>query len=60
MSDNKKPDKVRRNLVVATSVLGGSATVGAEIPFVASMLHSEREKPDWAPSDLDTSGIKLC
>ena len=29
MSDSKKPDKARRNLVVATSVLGGAATVGA-------------------------------
>jgi ubiquinol-cytochrome c reductase iron-sulfur subunit len=58
MSDSKKPDKARRNLVVATSVLGGGATVGAAIPFVASMLPSARAKAAGAPVEVDTSAIK--
>ncbi|MGH8749562.1 MAG: ubiquinol-cytochrome c reductase iron-sulfur subunit N-terminal domain-containing protein, partial [Burkholderiales bacterium] len=58
MSDSKKPDKTRRNLVVVTSVLGGSATVGVAIPFVASMLPSARAKAAGAPVEVDTDGIK--
>lgn len=57
MSDNQKIDKTRRNLVVATSVAGGAAAAGAAIPFVASMLPSERTKAAGAPIEVDISTI---
>jgi ubiquinol-cytochrome c reductase iron-sulfur subunit len=57
MSDNQKVDKTRRNLVVATSVVGGAASVGAAVPFIASMLPSERAKAAGAPVEVDISAI---
>lgn len=57
MSDNPKVNKTRRNLVVATSVIGGAASVGAAVPFVASMLPSERAKAAGAPVEVDISTI---
>ena len=57
MSDSQKIDTTRRNLVVATSVAGGAAAVGAAIPFVASMLPSERAKAAGAPIEVDISAI---
>jgi ubiquinol-cytochrome c reductase iron-sulfur subunit len=57
MNDQAKPDKKRRNLVVATSVVGGAATVGAAIPFIASMLPSERAKAAGAPVEVDISRL---
>lgn len=57
MSDSQKIDKTRRNLVVATSVVGGAASVGAAIPFVASMLPSERAKAAGAPIEVDISKL---
>ncbi|HEX6298147.1 MAG TPA: ubiquinol-cytochrome c reductase iron-sulfur subunit [Burkholderiales bacterium] len=57
MNDQEKPDKTRRNLVVATSVVGGVASLGAAVPFVASMLPSERAKAAGAPVEVDISAI---
>jgi ubiquinol-cytochrome c reductase iron-sulfur subunit len=57
MSDNQKVDKTRRNLVIATSVAGGAASLGAAIPFVASMRPSERARAAGAPVEVDISGI---
>ena len=57
MSDNQKVDRTRRNLVVATSVAGGAASIGAALPFVASMMPSERAKAAGAPIEVDISGI---
>jgi ubiquinol-cytochrome c reductase iron-sulfur subunit len=57
MNDQAKVDKTRRNLVVATSVVGGAATVGAAVPFVASMLPSERAKAAGAPVEVDLSRL---
>ena len=57
MNDQEKPDKTRRNLVVATSVAGGIASLGAAVPFVASMLPSERAKAAGAPVEVDLSKI---
>jgi len=57
MSDNQKVDKTRRNLVVATSVVGGAASVGAAAPFFASMLPSERARAAGAPIEVDISAI---
>ena len=55
MSEQTKVNKTRRNLVVATSVVGGAAGVGAAVPFVASMLPSERAKAAGAPVEVDIS-----
>jgi len=57
MNDNEKPDKTRRNLVVATSVVGGAAAVGAAAPFVASMWPSERARAAGAPVQVDLSRV---
>jgi ubiquinol-cytochrome c reductase iron-sulfur subunit len=57
MSDSQKIDTTRRNLVVATSVAGGAAAVAAAIPFVASMMPSERAKAAGAPIEVDISAI---
>jgi ubiquinol-cytochrome c reductase iron-sulfur subunit len=53
MSDQEKVDKTRRNLVVATTVVGGAASVAAAIPFAASMLPSEKAKAAGAPVEVD-------
>jgi ubiquinol-cytochrome c reductase iron-sulfur subunit len=57
MSDQAKVDKTRRNLVVATSVVGGAASVGAVVPFVVSMWPSERAKAAGAPVQVDISKL---
>jgi ubiquinol-cytochrome c reductase iron-sulfur subunit len=57
MNDQEKVDKTRRSLVVATSLAGGAATVGAAVPFVASMLPSERAKAAGAPVEVDISRL---
>jgi ubiquinol-cytochrome c reductase iron-sulfur subunit len=57
MNDQEKVDKTRRNLLVATSVVGGAAGVGAAVPFVASMLPSERAKAAGAPVEVDLSRL---
>ena len=57
MNDQEKVDKARRNLVVATSVVGGAAALGAAVPFVASMWPSERAKAAGAPIEVDISKL---
>src|SRR5258705_7790500 len=57
MNEQGKVDKTRRNLVIATSVAGGAAAVGAAVPFVLSMLPSERAKAAGAPVDIDISRL---
>ena len=57
MSDQQKMDKTRRNLLVATSVIGGAASVGAAVPFAASMWPSERAKAVGAPVEVDVSRL---
>ena len=57
MSEQKKVDKTRRNLVVATSVVGGAASVGAAVPFVTSMWPSERAKAAGAAVEVDISNL---
>jgi ubiquinol-cytochrome c reductase iron-sulfur subunit len=51
MSDAKKPDTTRRNLIVAT------AGAGAAVPFVASWFPSERAKAAGAPIEVDISTL---
>ncbi len=57
MNEQEKVDKTRRNLVLATSVVGGAASVGAAAPFVASMWPSERARAAGAPVEVDVSRI---
>ena len=59
MNDNEKPDKTRRNLVVATSAVGAAVGLGAAVPFVASMWPSERAHAAGAPVEVDLSRIAL-
>jgi ubiquinol-cytochrome c reductase iron-sulfur subunit len=57
MSEQVKVDKTRRNLLVATSVVGGAAAAGAAVPFVMSMWPSERAKAAGAPVEIDISKL---
>lgn len=58
MSEEKSIDRARRNLVIATSVAGGAAAVGAAVPFVMSMWPSERAKAAGAPVEVDISRME--
>jgi ubiquinol-cytochrome c reductase iron-sulfur subunit len=57
MSDKKLDQGKRRFLVTATSVAGGVATGAVAVPFVASMLPSERAKAAGAPVEADISKL---
>jgi len=57
MNEQEKPDRTRRNLIVATSAVGAAAGVAAAVPFVASMWPSERAKAAGAPVEVDISKI---
>ena len=60
MSDeNKKIDLNRRKfLLIATSVTGAIGVSAAGIPFVSSMLPSEKAKAAGASVEVDVAGIK--
>lgn len=54
----KHPDLARRELLTqATAAAGGLALAGAAVPFVASMLPSERAKAFGAPVAFDTKTL---
>ena len=53
----KELNQGKRNFIVATSVVGGIASVGAAAPFVASMWPSERAKALGAPVEVDVSKL---
>jgi ubiquinol-cytochrome c reductase iron-sulfur subunit len=55
MSDKPEVNQARRNILIATTCAGGAATVAAAVPFVASMLPSERAKAIGAPVEADIS-----
>ena len=57
MSDAQKPDTTRRNLIVATAVVGSAAGAGAAVPFVTSWFPSERAKAAGAPIEVDISKL---
>lgn len=58
MTQDQKPSKTRRRLLVASSAAGGAATLGAAVPFVASMLPSERARAAGAPIEVDISALQ--
>ena len=58
MSKNEVDRSKRRFLIAATTAVGGVAAVGAAIPFVLSMLPSERAKAAGAPVEVDVSKVE--
>ncbi|MDX5446684.1 MAG: ubiquinol-cytochrome c reductase iron-sulfur subunit [Zoogloeaceae bacterium] len=57
MSVEQEMDSSRRNLLVATSVVGGAGAVAAAVPFVASLTPSDRAKAAGAPVEADISQL---
>ncbi len=57
MSCDDQVDCGRRRLLVATAAAGGVAGVAVAVPFVASMLPSERAKAAGAPVEVDISKL---
>lgn len=58
MSEQRPDEGKRRFLVAATGVAGGVATGAVAVPFVASMLPSERAKAAGAPVEVDLSALQ--
>lgn len=58
MADKDLDRSKRRFLVTATTVAGGVATGAVAVPFVASMLPSERAKAAGAPVEVDISALE--
>ncbi len=57
MADKELDAGKRRFLVAATSVAGGLAGAATAVPFVASMLPSERAKAAGAPVEADIGNL---
>ncbi|MSQ72032.1 MAG: ubiquinol-cytochrome c reductase iron-sulfur subunit [Betaproteobacteria bacterium] len=57
MSDTPEINHERRNMVVLSACAGGAATVAGAVPFVASMMPSERAKALGAPVEADIGGL---
>lgn len=57
MSNDGKVDCSRRRLLVATATIGGLGGVAAAVPFVTSMMPSERAKAAGAPVEVDISKL---
>ena len=57
MSKEGKMDCGRRRLIVATAAVGGAGAVAAMVPFVSSMLPSERSKAAGAPVEVDVGSL---
>ncbi|MBX3661592.1 MAG: ubiquinol-cytochrome c reductase iron-sulfur subunit [Burkholderiales bacterium] len=57
MSDKDTDQGKRQFLVAATTVAGGVAAGAAAVPFVASMMPSERAKAAGAPVEVDVSAL---
>lgn len=58
MSNQGKIDCGRRRLVVATAAVGGAGAIAALVPFVSSLLPSERAKAAGAPVEVDISKLE--
>jgi len=57
MSTEGKMDCGRRRLIIATAAVGGAGAVTALVPFLSSMLPSERAKAAGAPVEVDVSNL---
>ncbi|HPP47970.1 MAG TPA: ubiquinol-cytochrome c reductase iron-sulfur subunit [Accumulibacter sp.] len=58
MSNECKVDCGRRRLVVATAAVGGVGAVAALVPFLSSMLPSERAKAAGAPVEVEIGNLE--
>jgi ubiquinol-cytochrome c reductase iron-sulfur subunit len=58
MSHEQKVNCGRRRLLVATSAVGGAGALAALVPFVSSLLPSERAKAAGAPVEVDISKLE--
>jgi len=59
MAEKELDQGKRRFLLTATTVAAGGVAAGAAaVPFVASMLPSERAKAAGAPVEVDVSGLE--
>lgn len=58
MSNQGKVDCGRRRLIVATAAVGGAGAVAAVVPFVATMLPSERARAAGAPVEADIGKLE--
>lgn len=58
MSNEGKMDCGRRRLIVATAAVGGAGAVAALVPFVSSLLPSERAKAAGAPVEVDIGKLE--
>ena len=58
MSNESRVDGGRRRLVVATAAVGGVGAITALVPFVSSMLPSERAKAAGAPVEVDIGSLE--
>ena len=57
MESDGKVNQGRRRLIVATAAASGAAGVVAAVPFVESMMPSERAKAAGAPVEIDVSKL---
>ena len=57
MSTEGKVDCGKRRLLVATAAVGGAGAVTAIVPFLSSMLPSERAKAAGAPVEVDIADL---
>ena len=57
MGSDERVNCKRRQLVVATAAVGGVAGVATLVPFVASLMPSERAKAAGAPVEVDISKL---
>ncbi len=53
----KPIDKERRATIAVAAVVGGAGVVAAAVPFVTSLMPSERAKAAGAPVEADISGM---
>jgi ubiquinol-cytochrome c reductase iron-sulfur subunit len=58
MSNGEKINCGRRRLVMATAAVGGAGAAVALVPFVASMLPSERARAAGAPVEVDIANLE--
>jgi ubiquinol-cytochrome c reductase iron-sulfur subunit len=58
MAENELDEGKRRFLLTATTVATGVAAAAGAVPFVASMLPSERAKAAGAPVEVDVSKLE--
>jgi ubiquinol-cytochrome c reductase iron-sulfur subunit len=57
MSIESTVDCGRRRLIIATAAVSGAGAVAAVVPFVSSMLPSQRAKAAGAPVEVDVSTL---